>query len=73
MMTCERLGKTLVKEKLVQHHLRWFGYIQRRLVEAPVYSGVIRQSGNGRKDRGRPNLTWEESVKRDLKYWNITK
>ena len=25
------------------------------------------------RDRGRPNLTWEESVKRDLKVWNITK
>jgi hypothetical protein len=23
--------------------------------------------------RGRPNLTWEESVKRDLKDWSITK
>jgi hypothetical protein len=24
----ERLGVTLVEEKLVQHHLRWFGHIQ---------------------------------------------
>jgi hypothetical protein len=26
-----------------------------------------------RRGRGRPNLTWEESVKRDLKDWCITK
>jgi hypothetical protein len=62
-----------VEEKLVQHRLRWFGHIQRRSAEAPVRSGVIRRSGNEKRGRGRPNLTWEESVKRDLKDWCITK
>jgi hypothetical protein len=70
---CERLGVAPVKEKLVQHHLRWFGHIQQRPTEAPVRSGVIRQSDNEKRGRGRPNLTWEESVKRDLKDWYITK
>ena len=69
----ERLGVAPVEEKLVQHHLRWFGHIQRRPAEAPVRSGVIRRSGNEKRGRGRPNLTWEESVKRDLKDWCITK
>jgi hypothetical protein len=69
----ERLGVTPVEEKLMQHCLRWFGHIQRRLVEAPVHSGVIRRSGNEKRGRGRPNLTCEESVKRDLKDWCITK
>jgi hypothetical protein len=69
----ERLGVALVEEKLVQHHLRWFGHIQRRPAEAPVHSGVIRRSGNEKRDRWRPNLIWEESVKRDLKDWCITK
>jgi hypothetical protein len=69
----ERLGMTPVEEKLVQHRLRWFGHIQRRLTEAPVRSGVIRRSTNEKRDRGRPNLIWEESVKRDLKDWCITK
>jgi hypothetical protein len=50
-----------------------FGHIQRRPAEAPVRSGVIRRSGNEKRSRGRPNLTWEESVKRDLKDWCITK
>jgi hypothetical protein len=57
----------------VQHRLRCFGHIQRRPAEAPVHSGVIRRSGNEKRDRGRPNLTLEESVKRDLKDWCITK
>jgi hypothetical protein len=64
---------TPVEEKLVQHHLRWFGHMQRRPVEAPIRNGVIRCTGNKKRGRGRPNLTWIESVKRDLKDWCITK
>jgi hypothetical protein len=36
-------------------------------VEAPVRSEVIRRSSNEKRGKGRPNLIWEESVKRDLK------
>jgi hypothetical protein len=57
----------------MQHRLRWFGHMQRRSAEAPIRNGVIRRIGNKKRDRGRPNLTWEESVKRDLKDWCITK
>jgi hypothetical protein len=68
----ERLGVAPVEEKLMQHRLRWFGHMQRRPVEAPIRNGVIRRTGNKKRGRGRPNLTWEESVKRDLKDWCIT-
>jgi hypothetical protein len=47
----ERLGVAPVKEKLVQHRLRWFGHIQWRPAEAPVYSWVIRRSGNEKRGR----------------------
>jgi hypothetical protein len=53
----ERLGVTPVEEKLMQYRLRWFKHIQRRPVEAPVRSGVIRRSGNEKRGRGRSNLT----------------
>jgi hypothetical protein len=69
----ERLVVAPVEEKLVQHRLRWFGHMQRRPVEAPICNGVIRRTGNKKRGRGWPNLTWEESVKRDLKDWCITK
>jgi hypothetical protein len=62
-----------VEEKLVQHRLRWFGYMQQSPAEAPIRNGVIRRTGNNKRGRGRPNLTWEESMKRDLKDWCITK
>jgi hypothetical protein len=69
----ERLGVAPVKMKLMQHHLRWFGHMQRRSAEAPIRNGVIRQTGNKKRGRGRLNLTWEESMKIDLKDWCITK
>jgi hypothetical protein len=47
----ERLGVAPVEEKLVQHHLRWFGHIKQRPAEAPVHSGVIRRSGNEKRGR----------------------
>jgi hypothetical protein len=69
----ERLRVVLAEEKLVQHHLRWFGHIQRRSTEAPIHNGVIRQTGNVKRGRERPNLTWKEYVKRDLNDWCINK
>jgi len=39
--------------------LRWFGHVQR--------------VSNVKRGRCRPKLTWDESVKRDLKDWNISK
>jgi hypothetical protein len=42
----ERLGVTLIEEKLVQHRLKWFRHIQRRPAEAPIRNGVIRRTDN---------------------------
>jgi hypothetical protein len=36
-----------------------------------VHRGIIRRDNNVKRGRGRPNLTWEEVIKRDLKEWNI--
>jgi hypothetical protein len=47
--------------------------MQRMPAEAPIGNGVIRRIGNKKRGRGRPNLIWEKSVKRDLKDWCITK
>jgi hypothetical protein len=69
----DRVGVAPIEEKLVQHRLRWFGHVQRRPPEAPVRSGVLDRVGSVRRGRGRPKLTWEEAVKRDLKEWDIPK
>jgi hypothetical protein len=35
----------------VQHRLRWFGHIQWRPADTPIYNEVIRQTGNKKRDR----------------------
>jgi hypothetical protein len=69
----DRVGVAPIEEKLIQHRLRWFGHVQRRPPEAPVRSGILKRADNVKSGRGRPKLTWDESVKRDLKEWNIPK
>ncbi|KAG2583664.1 hypothetical protein PVAP13_6KG230012 [Panicum virgatum] len=69
----DRVGVAPIEEKLTQHRLRWFGHVQRRPPEAPVRNGVLERVDNVKRGRGRPKLTWDESVKRDLKDWNISK
>ena len=39
----------------------------------PVRNGVLERVDNVKRGRGRPKLTWDELVKRDLKDWNISK
>ena len=68
----KRVGVAPIEEKLVQHRLRWFGYLQRP-PETPVRSGIISRFEITRRGRGRPRLTWEEAVKKDLKEWNVSK
>jgi hypothetical protein len=69
----KRLGVAPVEEKLVQHHLRWFGHIEWSPLETLVCCRVISRIDNGKRGRGRPNLTWRESVKKKLKDWSIIK
>ncbi|PUZ75050.1 hypothetical protein GQ55_1G117000 [Panicum hallii var. hallii] len=69
----DRVGVAPIEEKLIQHRLRWFGHVQRRPPEAPVRSGVLKRGDNVKRGRGRLRLTWDETVKRDLKEWNIAK
>ena len=67
----DRLEVAPIEEKLVQHRLRWFGHVQRRPPKASVHCGVLSQANNIRRGRGRLKLTWEETIKRDLKAWDI--
>ena len=61
-----------IEEKLNQHRLRWFGHVQQRPPEAPVRSLVLKHVDKVKRGRGRPKLIWDESIKRDLKDWDIS-
>ena len=37
-----------------------------------MHSRVLKRVDKVKRDRGRPKLTWDESVKRDLKDWDIS-
>ena len=68
----ERVGVAQIEEKFTQHRLRLFRHVQRRPSEAPLRSGVLKRVDKVKRGRGRPKLTWDESVKRDLKNWDIS-
>ena len=68
-----RVGVAPIEEKLTQHQLKWFGYIQRMPPEVPVRSGVLKRVDKVKRGRGRYKLTWEELAKKNLKDWNISK
>ena len=68
----DRLGVAPIEEKLIQHRLRWFGHVQRRPLEAPVRSGILSQDSNVKRGRGRPKLTWVETIKRRLERMKYT-
>ena len=38
-----------------------------------MHSGVLKCVDKVKRGRGRPKLTWDEAVKRDLKDWNVPK
>jgi hypothetical protein len=52
-----------IEEKLIQHRLRWFGYVQRRPLDALVRRGIVRRENNVKRGKGQPKLTWDEAIK----------
>ena len=42
-------------------------------IEEKLTQHRLRWFGHVKRGKGRPKLTWDESVKRDLKDWNISK
>ena len=67
---CGHTRRDRVRNEVIR--LRWFEHVQWRPPEAPVRSGVLKRVDKVKSDRGRPKLTWDESVKRDLKDWDIS-
>ena len=52
----DKVGVAQIEEELVQHHPRWFGYIQCSPPEALVHSERLKHAENVR-GQARPNLT----------------
>ncbi|TQD78141.1 hypothetical protein C1H46_036310 [Malus baccata] len=55
-----------------ENRLRWFGHVQRRPTDAPVRRCYYGTGVQGRRSRGRPRKTLEETLRKDLEYLNLT-
>ena len=53
-----------------QRRLEWFGHVIRR-DETENIRVVAEIKMEGMRPRGRPKLRWKDTVRRDLKAWNI--
>ncbi|KAM2069715.1 hypothetical protein FF1_001213 [Malus domestica] len=64
-----KVGVAEIEGKMRENRLRWFGHVQRRPTDAPVDHGTEVQ---GRRGRGRPRKTLEETLRKDLEYLDLT-
>ena len=55
-----------IEKKMIETRLRWFGYVQRRLLEALIRKVDQMIFSSIRKGRERPKRTLGEIIKRDL-------
>ena len=53
-----------------RRRLEWFGHIKRRH-ETENIRAVVEIKMEGKRPRGRPKLRWYDTVRRDLKAWEI--
>ena len=68
----EMVGVAPIEDKLRENRLRWFGHLYRRPREAVVRRGDAITVNGTAIGRGRPKLTWDSLIKRDLKFLNLT-
>ncbi|RXH86146.1 hypothetical protein DVH24_017199 [Malus domestica] len=52
-----------------ENRFRWFGHVQRRPTDAPVRKCDYGTEVQGRRGRGRPRKTLEETLRKDLSTW----
>ena len=53
-------------EKLVENRLKWFGHVERRLVDVVVRRVDQMEEGQVKRGRGRPRKTIIETIRNDL-------
>ena len=68
----ERVGVTPLEEKLRETRLRRFGHVKRRSVSAPMRRCEAIHLLDCRRGRGRPKMSWDGVIRRDMKSLGLT-
>ena len=55
---------------MCRRRLEWFGHVKRR-DETENIRAVVEMKMDGKHPRRRPKLKWKDTVRRNLKAWNI--
>ena len=66
------VGVAPIQDKIRENRLRWFGHIRRRPVNAVVRKTELIIVEGNIKGRGRPKLTWGETVRKDMSVCGLT-
>ena len=67
----ERLEVASISDKIKEGRLKWFGHVKRREMTEPVRA-VENLTVEGRRGRGRPRLTWDERIRKDLQELHLS-
>ncbi|KAI8542873.1 hypothetical protein RHMOL_Rhmol08G0174000 [Rhododendron molle] len=65
-MVREMVGVAPIEKKLRENRLRWFGHVYRRPGDVVVKRAEMIASGSNATGRGRPKLTLDAVVSKDL-------
>jgi len=68
----EKVEVAPIEQKLRETRLRWFGHVKRRGMNAPVRMYEAINLIYYRRGRGRPKMSWNEVIRRYLKYVGLT-
>ncbi|KAM1129870.1 hypothetical protein ACFX19_045301 [Malus domestica] len=67
-----KVGVAEIEGKMRENRLRWFGHVQRRPTDAPIRRCDYGTEVQGRRGRGRPRKTLEQTLRKDLEYLDLT-
>ncbi|KAM2298110.1 hypothetical protein ACFXTI_000109 [Malus domestica] len=66
-----KVGVAKIEGKMRENQLRWFGHVQRRPIDAPVRRYDYEIEVQGRRGKGRPRKTLEETLRKDLELLDL--
>ena len=72
MVSREQVEVVPLKEKLRETRLRWFGYVNRMSINAPVKRCEAINLLHCRRGRARSNKSWNEVIRSDIKFMGLT-